>query len=550
MPEVPPSPSRGRQVLLVAAILTAVAIMGGACGSSKAASTAATAPSAGAPGSNLPSDEGTPKDGGSIAWGVEAETDSLSPSVGRWALSGHMVASAIFDPLVTLDSDGKTIPYLATAITPDPTNTVWTITLPAGVTFHNGEPLDAAAVVKNLEADKSSIITGKAMLAVTSITATDPLTVQVKVSQPYATFPNLLSSQVGYIAAPAQIDDFHGGDHPIGTGPFVYKEWVKNDHFSATKNPNYWQKGLPHLDQVDFRPVQDAQQRLDELDNGTLDAITTLNPASINDVRDDSSLKHLEYDKGDEIFITLNTETAPFDNPLARQAVAYATDTASYIAEMGQGVYAPANGPYAPGQLGHLDDTGYPPFDLAKAKDLVAQYTAATGQPLSFSYVGASNVDDARAQQLLKSMWEAAGMQVTLQAVKQEDQIISVVLGQYQAADWRNFGQPDPDTDYVWFSKLGIGGANDAISLNMARYANPAIDDALNAARATTDSAARDGDYQTVSRELSSGVPYIWLARVDWMIAANPRVHGYADAANGSLQTLGPKTWIAGLWID
>ena len=85
-------------------------------------------------------------------------------------------------------------------------------------------------------------------------------------------------SQIGYIAAPAQIDDFHGGDHPIGTGPFVFKDWVKNDHFSATKNADYWQAGLPHLDEIDFKPVPDASQRLDELRDGTLDAIEHADP--------------------------------------------------------------------------------------------------------------------------------------------------------------------------------------------------------------------------------------------------------------------------------
>jgi peptide/nickel transport system substrate-binding protein len=533
----------------VAAVI-AVSVLAGACGSSTDTATSSTTPPTGAAEATAAVDDGTPKDGGSIVWGLEAETDSLSPSVGRWALSGHMVASAIFDPLVTLDENGVAVPYLASSITPDPTDTVWTITLPTGVTFHNGEVLDAAAVVKNLEAARSSIITGKAMLAVEKVEATDAQTAVVTLNQPWATFPNLLLSQVGYIAAPAQIDDFHGGDHPIGTGPFMFKDWVKNDHFAATKNPDYWQAGLPHLDEIAFRPVPDAQQRLEELRDGTLDAIDTLDPASITELRGDTTVNRLEYDKGDEIFITLNTEKAPFDNLLARQAVAHATDTAGYIAEMGQGVYTTANGPYAPGQLGHLDDTGYPTFDLDRAKELVSQYTAETGQPLAFTYVGASNVDDMRAQQLLTSMWEAAGMEVTLQSVKQEDQIIGVVLGQYQAADWRNFSAPDPDTDYVWFSELGIGGENDAISLNMARYADPAIDDALNAARATTETAARDRAYQTVNQQLSSGIPYIWLARVDWMIAADPRVHGYGEALNGSMQTLGPKTWVAGLWID
>jgi hypothetical protein len=97
-------------------------------------------------------------------WGLEAETDSMSPSVGRLAVSGHMVASAIFDPLITIDADGHWQPYLAESLTPNTDNTVWDIKVRPGISFHDGEPLDAAAVVKNLRAGQSSIITGKAMV--------------------------------------------------------------------------------------------------------------------------------------------------------------------------------------------------------------------------------------------------------------------------------------------------------------------------------------------------------------------------------------------------
>jgi peptide/nickel transport system substrate-binding protein len=63
------------------------------------------------------------------------------------------------------------------------------------------------------------------------------MTVRITTTQPWASLPTLFNGQVGYIAAPKQVDDFHGGDHPIGTGPFMFKEWAKNDHFTATRNP-------------------------------------------------------------------------------------------------------------------------------------------------------------------------------------------------------------------------------------------------------------------------------------------------------------------------
>ena len=122
------------------------------------------------------------------------------------------------------------------------------------------------------------------------------------------------------------------------------------------------------------------------------------------------------------------------------------------------------------------------------------------------------------------------------------------MLGKYQAADFRLFNQPDPDMDWVWMSSSAIGKNGD-LSLNFARYSTAAMDAALNDGRKTTDDARRQSDYETVTTEINAGLPFLWLARVDWVIASSPRVHGYAEARNGSLQSLGPKTWVAKLWL-
>ncbi len=133
---------------------------------------------------------------------------------------------------------------------------------------------------------------------------------------------------------------------------------------------------------------------------------------------------------------------------------------------------------FAPGQLGYTADAGYPTYDLAKAKQLVADYTAETGQPLSFTFLNTSSIDDTKTSQTLKDMWEQAGMKISLENVGEQDEVVAVVLGKYQAADWRNFGQPDPDGDYLWWHSSSVGKGAD-ISLNTARYATPEIDKAL-----------------------------------------------------------------------
>jgi peptide/nickel transport system substrate-binding protein len=541
-------PSGRRPVLPLAALSLALVLLATACGSSSGTKVT-TAAAARTYTSNFSADEGTPRRGGTLAFGLEAESDSLSPVTGRWALSGHMEGSAIFDPLVTLDAQGRDVPYLAKSFTHSPDDKTWTIGLRTGVTFQDGEPFDAAAAVLNINTFRTALITSKGLSPITSVTASGPLSVTITVDQPWATFPDVFLSQAGYMVAPRTLADPTGGQHPIGTGPFMFKEWVVNDHLTVVRNPHYWRTGLPYLDSIIFKPIPDAETRLTDLQDGTVDAVDMVTAQQVSQIRADSSLHRLEYNRGEELFIPLNTQAAPFDNPDARLALAYATDRAALVRQVGPGVYTPADGMFAPGQLGYTTNSGYPSFDLAKARQEVAKYTAATGQPLSFTMIATTEIAYAQQDQILKQMWEAAGVHVTLKAQDQATQVINVVLGEYQAADFRLFGQPDPDADLYWWSSTSIGGPG-GVSLNMPRYATTKTDADLQAGRATLDRAARNTAYQQFERDVNAGVPYIWLARSDWVIASSPKVHGYVAAGNGTIATQGPKTWVATLWMD
>ncbi len=535
----------------VVALVVSVTLLAAACGSAKTSTTNAAdqAPAAQASDGNLPADEGTPKDGGKVVWGLEAETDSFSPSVGRWALSGHMVASAIFDPLVTVDADGKAVPYLAESITPNAEQTVWTIKLHSGIKFHDGEPLDAAAVVKNLEADKASIITSKAMPWVDTITAADPLTVKITTTQPWATLPNLFASQIGYIAAPSQIDDFHGGDHPIGTGPFVFKEWVKNDHLTATKNPNYWQQGLPHLDEIEYRAVPDAQQRVDQLTDGTLDAIDTVTPSSIDEIRANPDLKRLEYNKGESAFVVLNSSAPPFDNLDARRAVVLATDAAAYINEMGPGVYEPVQRPLRRGQAGvpgrlrlprlqprpgqggggrlHRHDRQAPPVHLRRRLERRRRQGPAAAQV----HVGAG-------RHPRRPPGRGPGRPGDH---RRAGQVPGRRLPPVQPARPRH-GLGVDDLDRHRQERRPVAQLRPVLHPRDGRRPR------TTAARPPTTTVAGATTRRSPPRSTPAFPSSGWPGSTG-SSPSSSRVHGYAEARNGSLQSLGPKTWVAQLWV-
>lgn len=545
---------RGGVGRVLVALLAALSLLAGACSSDDGDTDAAEAdgsPNPAAEGvrlQNLEGDEAPPAQGGNLAIGLEAESEGFNPVTSPWAVSGHMVASAIFDPLATVDADGNVVPYLAESIEPaNDDASEWTIRVRDGVTFHDGTPLTSEEVRAGLEAMASSVVTADALAPVESIDVVDELTVSITMSEPWSAFPATLTTQVGYVVPKPLTEDLTTLAQPIGTGPFRFVEWVPGESVTVARNEAYWQEGKPHLDQIVFRPFPDATARFEALQSGEVDVIHTYTPGDILRLRDDTRLKVVEVATGEEDVIMLNTSKAPFDRLEARTAVARATDIDRYIAETGhEGVAEASRGPFSPGQLGHRDDNGYLGYDLEAARADVAAYEEATGSPLRFTLTGADTVEQRRIQQLLIAMWSEAGMEVELRPVAQGEIILNSAVGDFEAVEFRNFGAIDPDADLMWWR----GSEDDSVvSLNFPRFVDPEIEEAVGRARSSTDDAVRDEAFATIAERLNTQSPYVWLIRVNWALAAQPRVHGIGASTNGTLATLGAKTWLADLWV-
>ncbi len=544
----PPPARHRRRLILATAGALAISLLAVACGSSGATSNSPSAP----PATDVPGraiigpQDSEAKAGGKIVFGVDGEPEALNPIRYAFSQSGNTVASAVFEPLATLNEKSEPVPYLATAFEASPDNRTWTVVLPTGVKFHDGTPFDAAALVADLEAYKSSPVSGALLYAVDSVTATDPTHVAVKLNRPMASFPTIFTTQIGFVFLPAMAGaDPAAQAKPVGTGPFVFQEHQPGKRWTFTKNPTYRRVGLPHLDAIDFAVVIDPVDRNDQLRKGDLDVIETYGGAQVTELR--SSGNKVVENHDDSIYLTLNTAKAPFDNVIARRAVARATDAAQWREIAGEGVSTPANSPFAEGKPGYLAENGYPTFDLNEAKKLVQQYETESGQKLEFNFVIADNTSSVGDGQRLAANYEAAGMKVTLVPTPQINQIAAVAVGASQLATFRLFNHPNPDADSVFYRKEAIGAS---ISLNFPRSPTPEIDQAADAAIASTDDAVRRTAYEKINRILADQVPVVWLGRVTWVLGASPKVNGIYAARNGTIATLGAKTWIADISID
>lgn len=492
--------------------------------------------------------------GGRLVMGVEAETEAMDTGRVPLAASGYFLASAVFDSLATLDKDGKPVPFLAKSIESSNDAKTWTITLPTDVTFHNGDVMTSEDVKDVFEFYKASAITSAFFRTVSSIDAPTPDTVVVRLSESWVAFPVMLTTQVGYVMHPSMIDDPELAYTPIGTGPFKFESHEPNVSWSLNKNPDYWRKDaqgrqLPYLDGLEIRARVDEDTRLKEFDQGDLDLIHTVKPLQVLALREMTDIKRVEYSDGEKDFLTINTEEAPFDDVDARRAMAFAIDTEKWRSEITKGVKEPLASPFGPTQPGGKADSGYPMYDPTEAKKLVAAYEAKHGKPLEFEYIAGDDPSDSSEAQLLASMLTEVGMKVTINALPQAQLIAHVVTGTYQVSMWRNFGMPDPDADTIWWrseSVLPRGG----VSLNTARFKDKEIDSSIDKALAATTPEDREAAYAAIAKRMGAEVPYVWLGRVVWNLAANPRVNGIYPAANGSIQTLGEKSWMSELWLQ
>src|SRR3954468_10120888 len=235
----------------------------------------AAAPSASAQSS-------TPKPGGSVTYGLESETGGgWCPSSARLAISGIEVGAAIYDTLMVPNTKNEMVPYLAKSVEPNAEFTEWKITLRDGVKFHDGTPLDGAALVRNFEEYRKSTLIGAALKDIGTVTATGPMEVTVTTTRPWPELPWFLYLDGRFlIEAPAQLDSPDCASDLIGTGPFKLDHWTVNQELVANKNPDYWQKDskgkqLPSLDSITFKPVAEAIQRVNSLQGGQLDIMHT-----------------------------------------------------------------------------------------------------------------------------------------------------------------------------------------------------------------------------------------------------------------------------------
>jgi peptide/nickel transport system substrate-binding protein len=346
-----------------------------------------------------------------------------------------------------------------------------------------------------------------------------------------------------------------GTTHPVGTGPFVFQEWIPNNHFTATANPHYWRPGLPYLDSITFKPIIDPSSRVDALESGTIDIMHTNTPQSFGTFRHNTKWSYVDNSgavlgQPDVNCVMLNTAAPPFNNHTLRTAMAKASNSKEYARVIDLNINEPMSGLFLPGSP-YYTKTAYPTPDPKGAAKLVKQIAAQTGKPVAFTLTATNNPDVVRAAEFLQQEWGNVGMKVTINIQEQSALINDALAGKYQAVTWRQFGAVVPDLNYVWWSTTTATGA---IPLNMARNSDARIQAALVLGRTTSDAATRIKAYQKVNQYLGEDIPYLYGDRSTWAVMAKPNVQNFNNPTTPSGATAigfdAGVIWPAQVWVS
>ncbi|WP_445326894.1 ABC transporter substrate-binding protein [Solibacillus sp. FSL R7-0682] len=534
---------KGYLKLLSLVMLLTMALFLAACGSDDANSSGETETDTGTPTTENTDDSSssTPQ---VLVFGRGADSVSLDPGIVTDGES-FKVTQNLFETLLNFGEQDTTIhPGLAKEWTVSDDGLTYTFQLQEGVKFHDGTDFNAEAVIKNVDRWKggkeedfyyfNSMFKAEGEDIISEVTSEGDYTVIFKLSRPQAPFlKNLAMSPFG-IGSPTAFeaagDKF--GDNPVGTGPFKFTEWKRNDSITIEKFEDYWEEGLPKLDKVIFRSIPDNSARLNELIAGHIDLADGVNPSDGKTVEGNSELQLIERPSMNIGYLGLTNTRAPFDNKLVRQAVNYAINKQAIVDAFFEGRAEVAANPMPPSISGYNDAISPYPYDPEKAKALLAEagYDGKEIELWAMPVPRPYMPDGAKVAEVIQKNLEDVGIPSKIVTFEWATYLDKAKDGEADAfmLGWTGDNGDADNFIYTLLDKDNIG------SNNYAYYSNDEVHDLLIKAQSETDENVRNDLYKKAQEIIHEDAPWVPLAHSTPLLAAKAGVKGFLPHPTGS----------------
>ena len=555
-------------------------------------------------------DADKPVPGGKLVYGIEA--DSANPWVHyatSCAISCRMIFRAITEPLFVSIKEGdgaKQTGYLVSKVENSADYKEWKFTARDGIKFQDGTPFDGAAIAYNIDVCRLSGLTGPAYAHIDSTSAAGQV-VTIKMKSPDVNLPVLFREEVcGMMFSPTwmrtlesnplrkldptRVDPPTGKQtEPVGLGAFKFKSYTagNGNSFIAAKNPDYWRsaEGLPYLDEIEFVVAVDVQSRANGLRSSNFGIIHTANSDEGKKFKEEGNWALLQANAfGETSHYMINVAAgenatfaaatgkpgtmdpegknakSPMLNVHCRRALAFGKDAQEYVALREAGETQPANGPFPPGSLGYLPDTGFPvKQDIPKAQAEMDTCLSELGvSQIEFGFNTTNDPFNVESNQLTLSQWQKVfgdKIKATVTPIEQGQYIGVALVGDFNVFGWRNFAATDPNELVYWWSSATASPVG-TLALNFGRFTDPQIDAALKTIREEPDPAKRKAAAEALNRRFADQVYNLWSYWTLWTVAANPKVKNLTDlplptgTTGDVVPVIAGKHFLAQVWCE
>lgn len=494
-----------------------------------------------------PTETQEPKYGGTLTAYTSADPKSFDPAtLSAWDQT--IVAANLLEGLVRLNPEGTDIePGIAENWVVSDSGLVWTFHLRDNAQFHNGRNVTAQdfkysfeRVAKPSTASPAAWMLNKlkgfetyqsgAAGEITGIEVADDYTLKFTLTEPFAPFVSILSSASLAVVPQEEVekwgDDF--GQHIVAAGPFTLGDWNFNQDLTINAFEGYW-AGRPYLDSVKFRVINDENTRIVEFDAQALD-IAWITPAHYDRLTSDARYADsvgYAYTLHTS-FLVFNMEREPFgSNKALREAVLCALDTQAVI-DMLQNRASVANNLLTDDMLGAVKSTGVPPYDVERAKALMAEAGYPGGLPQTFDVITPPWNNNIKILEIYQQNLKEIGINIEIKAIENSAYNEARNNGDFDIA-WANIVAGYPDSDAMFYPLLHSN--NRGAPGNYARYSNEEVDALLDKARASTDDGERAELYRQIDALVLADLPYAYLTHNIYVDICQPFVRDYCPSA-------------------
>jgi peptide/nickel transport system substrate-binding protein len=434
-------------------------------------------------------------------------------------------AQTLYDTLVFPEADGTYSPMLGESWEVSDDGTTYTFQLRQDVTFHNGEAFNADAVVYSWQVYSQPEVTYASNWTIAdSVEKIDDYTVAIATTEPNALLLSYLASWS--IIPPlyhAEVGKEGFAEAPVGTGPFMFQEWVKGDHLTVVANPTYWREGYPKLAEVVFKFMPESATRVAAAQTAEIDIAPRLSAEEADSLRDMDGLTVLNYPVDRVYYVAFNNMSTGLDTPImdvnVRRALAHAVDVQTIIDTIFSGYATRAVGYVAPGNLGYQEVEPVA-YDPDRAKQLLTEAGYADGFEIGMACPEAAYPSINEVCQAIQGYLSEVGVTANLDLMEANaywDLQTKKELPPLFVDSWSlTIGEAYP-------RMLGALGEGESY----ANWADPAIHEQLNRIVTTVDVEARAQLYAELQSYILEQQPFIFLYMPQAFEGVTTRVQNY-----------------------